>query len=150
MNTVFVRGFSKINKNMAKKDKNLQKAAARLVELARGADGRVDAERVRAILAEVPRAFSAAQRRPLLEKFYADIARELRFSQARIEFAGTLSAGTADAIAAHFSEVYKREISPVPEENPALLGGVRVQVGDDVYDASLAGTLARLRASLAV
>ncbi len=135
---------------MAKKDKNLQRVAARLTELARGADGRVDAERVRAILAEVPRAFPFAQLRPLLEKFYADIARELRFSQARIEFAGTLSAGTADAIAAHFSALFGRAISPVPEENPALLGGVRVQVGDDVYDASLAGTLARLRSELAV
>ena len=134
---------------MAKKNQTLRKHAARLVELARGADERIDAARVRAILAELPRAFPGAALRPLLEAFYAAVARELRFSEARIEFAGTLPAGTADALAAHFSALYKRAISPVPEENPALLGGVRVQVGDDVYDASLAGALARLRASLA-
>lgn len=134
---------------MAKKNQTLRKHAARLVELARGADGRIDAARVRAILAELPRAFPGAALRPLLEAFYAAVARELRFSEARIEFAGTLPTGTADALAAHFSALYERAVAPVATENPALLGGVRVQVGDDVYDASLAGALARLRASLA-
>lgn len=134
---------------MAKKNQTLRKHAAWLVELARGADGRIDAARVRAILAELPRAFPPTALRPLLEAFYAAVARELRFSEARIEFAGTLPAGTADALAAHFSALYERAVAPVATENPALLGGVRVQVGDDVYDASLAGTLARLRASLA-
>lgn len=134
---------------MAKKNQTLRKHAARLVELARDADGRIDAARVRAILAELPRAFPGAALRPLLEAFYAAVARELRFSEARIEFAGTLPAGTADALAAHFSALYNRPVAPVATENPALLGGVRVQVGDDVYDASLAGALARLRASLA-
>lgn len=134
---------------MAKKNQTLRKHAARLVELARGADGRIDAARVRAILAELPRAFPGAALRPLLEAFYAAVARELRFSEARIEFAGTLPTGTADALAAHFSALYERTVAPVATENPALLGGVRVQVGDDVHDASLAGALARLRASLA-
>lgn len=135
---------------MAKKDREkiLRKTTERLVELSRGADGRVDETRVRAVLAELPRAFPPTRLRPLLKNFYAAVARELRFSQARIEFAGTLPAGTADEIAAHFSARCGRPIAPAPEENPALLGGLRVQVGDDVFDASLAGTLARLRLSL--
>lgn len=134
---------------MAKKDKNLQKVTARLTELSRGANGNIDAGRVKTVLSELPKAFPPAQLRPILEAFYAAVARELRFSEARIEYAGTLAAGTANAIAAHFSEIYNRPIIPVATENAALLGGLRVQVGDDVYDASLAGTLARLRASLA-
>ncbi|MGN0834640.1 MAG: F0F1 ATP synthase subunit delta [Candidatus Spyradosoma sp.] len=134
---------------MAKKDKNLQKTTARLVELARGSDGRIDAARVKTVLDELRKTFPPTALRPLLEAFYAAVARELRFSEARIEFAGTLPAGTADALAAHFSALYRRTVAPVATENPALLGGVRVQVGDDVYDASLAGALARLRASLA-
>lgn len=134
---------------MAKKDKNLQKVTVKLTELSRGENGQIDAARVKAVLAELPKAFPPAQLRPILEAFYAAIARELRFSEARIEYAGTLDAGTAKAIAAHFSVLYNRPIAPVATENTALLGGLRVQVGDDVYDASLAGTLARLRASLA-
>lgn len=136
---------------MAKKDREkiLRKTTERLVELSRGADGRVDEARVRAVLAELPRAFPPTRLRPLLKNFYAAVARELRFSQARIEFAGTLPAGTAEGLAEYFSKLYARPISPVPVPNPALLGGLRVQVGDDVYDASLAGTLAKLRLSLA-
>lgn len=133
---------------MAKKDKNLQKVTTRLTELSRGVDGTIDAGRVKTVLAEVTKAFPSAQLRPILEAFYAAVARELRFSEARIEYAGTLATGTANAVAVHFSEVYNRPIKPVSSENAALLGGLRVQVGDDVYDASLAGTLARLRASL--
>ena len=120
----------------------------KLTELSRGENGQIDAARVKAVLAELPKAFPPAQLRPILEAFYAAVARELRFSEARIEYAGTLDSGTAKAIAAHFSALYNRPIAPVAAENPALLGGLRVQVGDDVYDASLAGTLARLQASL--
>lgn len=136
---------------MAKKDREkiLRKTTERLVELSRGADGRVDEARVRAVIAELPRAFPPTRLRPLLKNFYAAVARELRFSQARIEFAGTPPAGTAEGLAEYFSKLYARPISPVPVPNPALLGGLRVQVGDDVYDASLAGTLAKLRLSLA-
>lgn len=133
---------------MAKKNKNLRKTTARLTELSRGSDGRIDASRVKTVLAELGKTFPPTELRPLLESFYAAVARELRFSEARIEFAGTLPAGTDAALAAHFSALYARPISPVPVPNPALLGGLRVQVGDDVYDASLAGTLSRLRASL--
>lgn len=133
---------------MAKKDKNLQKVTVKLTELSRGENGQIDTARVKAVLAELPKAFPPAQLRPILEAFYAAVARELRFSEARIEYAGTLDSGTAKAIAAHFSALYNRPIAPVATENPALLGGLRVQVGDDVYDASLAGTLARLQASL--
>ncbi len=131
-----------------KKNKNLQKTAARLAELSRGSDGRIDESRVKTVLAELGKTFPPSALRPLLESFYAVVARELRFSEARIEFAGTLPAGTANALAAHFSALYARPISPVPAENPALLGGLRVRVGDDVYDASLAGTLSRLQAAL--
>lgn len=134
---------------MAKKNKNLRKTAARLTELSRGSDGRIDESRVKTVLAELEKTFPPTALRPLLESFYAAVARELRFSEARIEFAGTLPAGTDASLAAHFSALYARPISPVSVPNPALLGGLRVQVGDDVYDASLAGTLSRLRASLA-
>ena len=60
---------------MAKKDKNLQKVTARLTELSRGADGNIDAARVKAVLSELPKAFPPAQLRPILEVFYAAVAR---------------------------------------------------------------------------
>jgi len=128
--------------------KKIKTTASRLLDISRGEGGRVDEARVKIVLDEISRAFPPQVLRPILKAFYAAVAREMRFSEAKIEFAGTLSAGTANALAAHFSEIYERNVVPVAEENPALLGGVRVQVGDDVYDASLAGALASLRHSL--
>ena len=128
--------------------KKFKTTAARLVEISRGADGRVDSARVKTVLTALAETFPAQILRPLLKTFYAAVARELRFSEARIEFAGALPAGATNALAARFSEIYGRAIVPVAEENPALLGGVRAQVGDDVYDATLAGALARLHRTL--
>ena len=39
-----------------------------------------------------------------------------------------------------------RKLIVVERENPALIGGIRVRLGDDEYDASIAGKLARLAA----
>lgn len=134
---------------MAKKNEKVKKLAAQLAEISRGSDGRPDAARVKLVLDELAKAFPPQILRPLLSAFYADVARALRFSEVRIEYAGTLPDGTAESLAKHFSEAYARTVVPEAEENPALLGGLRVQVGDDVYDASLAGALSGLRAALA-
>lgn len=130
--------------------KKIRATAGKLLELSREATGTVSPARVNAILEELPKAFPPTSLRPLLKLFYADVARELRFTEARIEFAGTLPAGTANALAAHFSKIYNRTISAVPERNDALLAGLRVQVGDDVFDASAAGTLAKLQRALCI
>lgn len=133
---------------MTIKNKKLKTLALRLAELSRGDAGVAEESRVRAVLDELEKTFPPRVLRTILKFYYAAIARELRFSEARIEFAGTLSEKTANALAAHFSEIYARAIAPVPAQNPEILGGLRVQVGDDVYDASLAGTLASLRRAL--
>jgi len=130
--------------------KKIKTTATRLLEISRSDGGRLDEARVKIVLDEISHAFPSQVLRPILKAFYAAVARELRFSEAKIEFAGTLPAGTETALAAHFSEIYGRIVVPVAEENPALLGGLRVQVGDDIYDASLACALAKLRASLAI
>ncbi len=134
---------------MTTKSKKLKALASHLAELSRGSAGEIEEACVRSVLAEAEKAFPPRILRTILKFFYAEIARELRFSEARIEFAGTpLPGETAQALAAHFSKIYSRTIAPAPAENPQILGGLRVQVGDDVYDASLAGTLAKLRRSL--
>jgi F-type H+-transporting ATPase subunit delta len=40
--------------------------------------------------------------------------------------------------------MYDRPVSAVIQQETALIAGVRVRVGDDVYDASVAGRLQRL------
>ena len=42
------------------------------------------------------------------------------------------------------SSRYHRSVSSVARENPDLIAGIRVSIGDDVFDASVAGHLEKL------
>jgi F-type H+-transporting ATPase subunit delta len=55
-----------------------------------------------------------------------------------------LSEETLEKISAKYSAIYGRTISAEVEEDTSLIAGVRVRVGDDLYDASVAGRLQRL------
>ena len=46
------------------------------------------------------------------------------------------------------SKRYNRAVAPVARRNDALLAGLRVRVGDDVYESSVAGQLASLAQSV--
>ena len=52
-----------------------------------------------------------------------------------------LSPKALAAIEANFSKLYDRPIKAVTQTEPSLIAGVRVRVGDDLYDASVAGRL---------
>lgn len=125
----------------------IHKEARRLAALSLEA-GAVSPERVHAVLVALEKTRKPARLRPLLKAYYTALRREIARSQARIEHAGNLPAETIAQITAHFTQRYGRSLTPLPQENPALLLGVRVRVGDDVYDASAKGSLDRLAASL--
>ena len=52
------------------------------------------------------------------------------------------------AIAAAMTRRYGRPVTATARPNPALLAGLRVHVGDDIYESSIAGQLAALAASV--
>ena len=52
------------------------------------------------------------------------------------------------AIGAAMTKKYGRAVSATAKPSPALLAGLRVQVGDDIYESSVAGQLAALAASV--
>ncbi len=43
---------------------------------------------------------------------------------------------------------YSRKVTATTKRNDALLAGLRIRVGDDVYESSVAGQLAALGASV--
>lgn len=67
---------------------------------------------------------------------------------AKIETAAPLSAQSREDVRTSLAEAYK----PGPRtttfaDNPTLIGGMRIQVGSDVYDGSVRGRLAALERS---
>ncbi len=54
-----------------------------------------------------------------------------------------------DRLAARLSEMYGRQVSLKIDVDPRIIGGMRVKVGSDLYDGSVARRLAEVRTALA-
>ena len=121
----------------------------RLVALSFDETGAVSQERVQAILDTLAVTRIVAVLRPLLKTWHNALRRELAKREVCVEHAGTLDPQTLTLITEHFSRLHHRPLSQRTRKNPELLAGLRVRVGDNVYDASVRGTLDRLAAAFA-
>lgn len=130
---------------MATHQKQAQQFARRLFKLS-VVDGVVSPERVAGVLEYVEKHHPA---NPLmvLKAYHRLVAAEIAKSRALVEHAGSIGDPILRAIAAAMTQGYRRPITAVARPNPALIAGLRVRVGDDVYESSIAGQLAALAAA---
>ena len=68
--------------------------------------------------------------------------------KAQIHSAAPLPAALRERIGSRLSKIFSREVLMEVKEEPDLLGGVRIRVGDFVIDASLKGRLKALSQTL--
>lgn len=125
-----------------KRDKKITQFAKKLVELSK--EGGIVTE---ARVSEVLKALKKAQHRShlaVLKTFLVCIRREIAQQTAVVSTPATLSEESLKFIEAYFTKQYGRPINAVLEKDDTLIAGVRVRVGDDVYDGSVAGHLQRL------
>jgi F-type H+-transporting ATPase subunit delta len=129
-----------------KRDQKITKLAKKLVELSKE-NGVVTESKVSEVLA----GFRQVQHRHhlvVLKTFFGHLRREVALQTAVVSTPAVLSDDTLRAIEAQFSKLYNRPVSAVTKQDTSLIAGVRVRVGDDVYDASVAGRLKRLAESV--
>jgi F-type H+-transporting ATPase subunit delta len=129
-----------------KRDQKITKLAKKLVELSKE-NGVVTESKVSEVLA----GFRQVQHRHhlvVLKTFFGHLRREVALQTAVVSTPAVLSDDTLRAIEAQFSKLYNRPVSAVTKQDTSLIAGVRVRVGDDVYDASVAGRLQRLAESV--
>ncbi|HKB90876.1 MAG TPA: F0F1 ATP synthase subunit delta [Opitutaceae bacterium] len=127
-------------------DKQIHKYARQLFKLS-FANGQISPERVTAVLAILEK---NPPRHPLsvLKSYYSLIRLELAKGQAVVEHAGSITSAALDAITAALSKTYSRPVTAVAKPNAALIAGLRVRVGDDLYESSIAGQLEALAANV--
>ena len=90
-------------------------------------------EVLRALSAHPPRKLKA-----LLACYQKLIEREIAKYTAQVEHAGPLSKDALDTVKSFLEENSGRKITINAKENPDLLAGIRVSLGDDVYEDSAA------------
>ena len=131
---------------MASKSKIAQQFARQLFTMSM-VDGAVSPERVGGVLEYV-------EKNPphnailVLKAYHRLVATEVAKSQPVVEHAGAVTDGMLAAIAAAMSKKYGRTVTATAKPNPALLAGIRVHVGDDIYESSVAGQLAALASAV--
>ena len=87
---------------------------------------------------------SAADRKAFLKAFHKAVVLEIHKDTLTIESAHELSSEVVDQLVADFSRGRTRPLQVQLKSNPELIAGVRVRLGDTVYDASLSGNLQSL------
>jgi F-type H+-transporting ATPase subunit delta len=86
---------------------------------------------------------------PAIAELYEQLkAEEESLVEARIESAFPMSDQQLGTIVQRLEARVERKIKPTVSVVPELIGGVRVQVGDDVWDASVRGQLETLASAL--
>ena len=108
------------------------------------ADGQLDSKKVaslvESIIAEKPRHYIR-----LLENYHRLLRLELEKRRATIESATALDPEVGQQITSELERKYGAGLTTEFVVNPALLGGVRVRVGSDVWDSSVRNRLERLQ-----
>jgi len=84
----------------------------------------------------------------VLKAYRRLVAAEVAKGVAAVEHAGAIDDAMLGAIAAAMSRRYGRPVAPTARPNPALIAGLRVRVGDDVFESSVAGQLAALASAV--
>lgn len=108
--------------------------------------GQISAERVAGVLAHLTQ---HPPRQPLavLRRYHRLVAGQLAKNRALVEHGGPVDDGLLRAIEIAFTRKYQRPIAAAARPNPDLIAGLRVRIGDDVYESSVAGQLAALVSS---
>ncbi len=130
---------------MAAHHKKAQQLARQLFKLSLD-NGIVSADRVAGVLAYIEK-HRPAYPLLVLRAYQHSIARELARNRALVEHAGPVAEEVLSAIAGALSQKYKRVITPASRQDARLIAGLRVRVGDDVYESSIASQLAALSAA---
>lgn len=101
-------------------------------------EGRVR-QTVSAVIAKKPRGFVA-----ILSHFQRLVKLDIERRSARVESAVPTGDALQASVRANLAQRYGQGLNVTFAVNPSLIGGLRVQVGSDVFDGSVKARLAEL------
>ncbi len=131
---------------MASGTKQVQQLARQFFKLS-AVDGKLSTDRVAGVLEYIEK-HRPAHAMAVLKAYHRLVAAEVARGQAVVEHAGAINNATLAAIAAAMTKKYSRPVTALARKNDTLLAGLRIRVGDDTYESSIASQLAALAAAV--
>jgi F-type H+-transporting ATPase subunit delta len=129
-----------------KSSRKITRSARRLFRLCL-VNGGLDDTRTREVAKRI--AISGRREaRPMLTSFLRLVRLDLARRAARVESATPLPFDVQETVSAELRGMYGAGVTANFTVNPALVGGMRIKVGSDVYDGSVRARLAALQARL--
>ena len=129
----------KINKEIRRLSREMLRASF--------TDGQLDPGRIASLvdslIARKPRRYVE-----ILKNYRRLLRLELEKRQAKIETASELDSATNSKLVANLKKKYGGELTTQFVVNPALLGGMRIRVGSDVWNGTVRNRLERLQQEL--
>ena len=129
----------KVNKEIRQLSREMLRASFTDGQFDRGKIGSL----VQSLITKRPRRYI-----DILQHYKRLLRLEIEKRHARIESASQLSPQAAFDIGARLKRKYGEELTTEFIVDPALLGGLRVRVGSDVWDGTLRNRLQRLQQEL--
>ena len=129
----------KVNKEIRQLSKQLLRVSFADGQLDKGRVGQV----VKSLIDKKPRNYLS-----VLEQYKRLIRLEVEKRTAVIESATELSPEAARHLVTGLKNKYGNDLTTQFVTNPELLGGMRIRVGNDVWDSSVRNRLQRLQAQL--
>jgi hypothetical protein len=120
----------------------------RLARLSLGEDGQIDPARAEAVLGSL-RAHPVRLQRALLKAYLRYLEIEDQRGRLLYEYAGIISPAELESLHERFNKKYGRALRLELKNDADLLAGLRVSIGDDVFEYSASNRLANLQAALA-
>ena len=110
-------------------------------------DGELDPGRIKSLvdslIAKKPRHYIE-----VLKNYRRLLRLELEKRQARVETASEVDPATTSELVASLKKKYGSDLTTEFVVNPELLGGMRIRVGNDVWDGTVRNRLERLQQEL--
>ena len=128
-------------------DRKHKDFAKKLVRLSLDGEGQIDPARVQAVM-EALRSYKPRMQRLLLKAYLRRLLIEDRRGLLLYEYSGLIPPAELESLRAHYSQKYRRLLRLELQADNQLLAGLRVTIGDDVYEYSASSRLDRLRAAL--
>jgi F-type H+-transporting ATPase subunit delta len=125
----------------------IKKVAKKLLSLSLDKEGRVDEVKVKSIL-ESLREDPPSNHRALLKEYQSETRRYLPTCQCALEVPDSGQSKVSTILTEKVNNSKENKFSINSSQNPSLIAGYKLRVGDDVYEDSIDQRLENLRKSL--
>ncbi len=126
----------------SQEEKNLKNVAKHLALLSKE-NGKVSVDKVKNVLAALQKKAPRHVKR-LLSYYLRYLKKEIARNSMTVEYCGCIELTGIEVLQKKMNTIYQKELSLNAKINPTLMAGLRIHIGDDIWENSIASSIESL------